>query len=321
MDDFYQQISAACQHVAQLHQHARKSLLQQHQLVVEAFEELYAAFNELQIADEDLHQQNQELAAAREEIEVESYHYQNLFKSVPDAYLVTDMQGVILAPNRAAARLLNVPEHFLVGKPLSVFVPIEERRAFRTELWRLHQGNRRSELPLRLSPRGGEPIEAALTVTTLNRQQGRLSDLLGWLVRDITEHRQPESVLGLLRSGVQHANESIVLTSAELDEPGSRIVFVNPAFTKMTGYTMQEMTDKTPRILQGAKTERSVLDQLRRNLSQGKLFYGELTNYSKFGKEYKIEIFITPIRNESAEITHFLSIQHEITAQSLGTNP
>ena len=314
MEEFYQQISAACQHAAQLHQHARKSLLQQHQLVVEAFEELYAAFNELQIADEDLHQQNQELAAAREEIEVESYHYQKLFESMPDAYLVTDMQGVILAPNRAAATLLNVPPHFLVGKPLSVFIPIEDRRAFRTELWRLYQGKRRSELPLRLSPRGGKHIDATLTVTAVNHQQGRLSALLGWLVRDITEHRQAESVVGLLCSGVQHAKESIVITSAELDQPGPRIVFVNPAFTKMTGYTMQEMTGKTPRILQGAKTDRSVLAQLRRNLSQGKLFYGELTNYGKFEQEYKIELFNAPIRNERAEITHFLSIQTQITA-------
>jgi PAS domain S-box-containing protein len=215
MENFYQQIAAARQSTAQLNQRTRKSLLQQHELIVEAFEELYNVLDELEIAEEELRQKDEELAAASEL--GERHHYQNLFELAPDAYLVTNVQGAILEANRAAARLLNVPQEFLVGKPLPIFVPMEERRDFRTELNRLHQQYWASEWFVCLEPRGCEPIDAAVTVAIVQHLQGR-AIALGWLVRDITKRKQAESALGLLKSGVQDANNLIVIT--EEDERG-----------------------------------------------------------------------------------------------------
>ena len=63
-------------------------------------------------------------------------------------------------------------------------------------------------------------------------------------------------MLRLLNSAVLQSRESILITDAELDLPGPRIVFVNPAFTKMTGYTAEEVMGKTPRILQGPRTDK-----------------------------------------------------------------
>lgn len=309
LDEFSQQLGAARQRVGLLNQYARKSLVLQQELLLGAFEELYAALEDLQVAQEELRQQNEELAAAHGVVEVKRHYYQNLFKFAPDAYLVTDVQGTIREANRAAARLLNVPQQFLVGKPLVIFISQQERRAFRTELTKLHQHDQESEWGISLSPRGGEPIDATVKVTVVH-QEGRLLSL-GWLLR-VTEHKQASAPLWLLSSAVQHANEAIVITSAELDYPGPKYIFVNPAFTKMTGYTIGELTGKTPRILQGPKTDRSVLDLLRRNLLQGQLFHGEMTNYHKNGTEYNVELCCFPIHNER-EITHFISIARDIT--------
>lgn len=241
---------------------------------------------------------------------MERYRYHNMFEFAPDAYLVTDVRGIIREANYAAARLLNVSQHFLVGKPLTIFVSQEERRVFLTELARLCQCAQGQEWEVRLQPRNSAPIDATLTVTTVRHQEGKRI-ALEWILRGTTKRKQPE--LGLLSTAVQQANESIVLTSAKLDYPGPEFVFVNPAFTKMTAYTMEEVVGQTPRILQGPKTERSVLEQLRRSMSRGRLFCGEMINYRKDGIEYNVEMCCSPIQNERGEITHFISIQHEIT--------
>ena len=118
-----------------------------------------------------------------------------------------------------------------------------------------------------------------------------------------------------LHASVQQASESMMITDANLDAPGPRITFVNSAFTAMTGYTAEEVLGKTPRLLQGPKTERTVLDRLRHDLTEGRLFYGETTNYRKDGSEFVLEWRVAPLRNAAGSLTHFVATQHDITAR------
>ena len=69
--------------------------------------------------------------------------------------------------------------------------------------------------------------------------------------------------LRLLRAAVEATGEAIVITSAELEEPGPRIEYTNPAFTRITGYEEHEVVGRTPRLLQGPGTERAVIDRTR----------------------------------------------------------
>lgn len=75
--------------------------------------------------------------------------------------------------------------------------------------------------------------------------------------------------LRLLRAAVEASGEAIIVTTAELDEPGPCIEYVNPAFTQMTGYEFHEVSGRSPRLLQGPRTERTALDRLRRALQAG----------------------------------------------------
>jgi two-component system cell cycle sensor histidine kinase/response regulator CckA len=135
-------------------------------------------------------------------------------------------------------------------------------------------------------------------------------------LRESEEKRiRVEETLRLLNSAVLQSKEAILITDAELDLPGPRIVFVNPAFTKMTGYTAQEIIGKTPRILQGPRTDKTVLSRLRQNLERGETFEGDAINYRKDGKEFYLEWQIAPIRGEDGRITHFLAVQRDITAR------
>lgn len=103
---------------------------QQQELLRESLEEFSFSLEELQVLVEELQVQKEKLANSRLELEAERQRYKELFDLVPDGYLVTTLEGVILEANQTAAQLLNVPQKYLIGKPLIVFVAAEERRKF-----------------------------------------------------------------------------------------------------------------------------------------------------------------------------------------------
>ena len=140
------------------------------------------------------------------------------------------------------------------------------------------------------------------------------SSVLNTILRaQIEERRKTEEKLRLLGSAVEQSQEAILVTDAQLDQPGPKIVFVNPAFTKMTGYTREEALGKTPRILQGPRTDKAVTYNLRATLARGEAAHGETVNYRKDRTEFDVEWDIAPIRNSKQVITHFVGIQRDVS--------
>ena len=127
------------------------------------------------------------------------------------------------------------------------------------------------------------------------------------------DHKRAEEQLRLLKPAIEQSDESVMIMTAQLDPPGPRIVYVNSAFTKMTGYAREEVIGKTPRILDGPKTDRAVLDQLRKDCAAGKVFRGETIKYRKDGSEFHLEWTAGPVRNERGEVTHLVATQRDVT--------
>ncbi len=191
LDFFAQQIKVVHRRLDDMYQGSSASLQLKPDLLPVAFKELGTASEELQIAMEELQQQNQELAAARVAMEEERQRYQDMFEFAPDAYLVTDTLGTIREANRAAAKLINISQRFLVGKPLLIFVAKEERQTFHRQLNCLQQAKQVQELAVRLCPRNCEPFDAVLTVATVTNGEGKLV-ALRISVRDITNRQRAE---------------------------------------------------------------------------------------------------------------------------------
>ena len=126
---------------------------------------------------------------------------------------------------------------------------------------------------------------------------------------------ESEQLLTLLETAVVQAKEAVLITSAQLDLPGPEILFVNPAFCEMTGYSREEVLLKTPRMLQGPKSNRVMLRELKEALRRGESFSGDTVNYRKDGSEYYVEWDITPIRATDGRVVYFLSIQRNVTAR------
>ncbi len=137
-------------------------------------------------------------------------------------------------------------------------------------------------------PQAFQPISPA---TPLQQKQNRSRDLFYGFVGT-----PPEDQLRLVQQALSQLRESVVITTKELEEPGPQIVYVNPAFTRITGWKPKELIGKNPRILQGPKTTRKTLDRLRAQLQKGEAFEGQDINYRKDGTPFHIDWYIEPLR-------------------------
>lgn len=132
--------------------------------------------------------------------------------------------------------------------------------------------------------------------------------------RDTTRRNEAGARLRLLESAVDNANDVIMISEAwPFEEPGPRIVYVNEAFTRMTGYTREEAIGRTPRFLQGPDTNRSQRNSIREALSKWEPIRTEMVNYRKDGTKFWVELNIVPVTNEAGYFTHWISVQRETT--------
>src|SRR5262245_19449102 len=175
---------------------------------------------------------------------------------------------------------------------------IEKNRALETDLAALRREDARREqgAGARRGARAGAGSQPAVISSPAN-----------------VFHKRAEEELRLLKPAVEQSNESAIIMTAQLDPPGPQIVYANPAFTKMTGYTLEEVIGKTPHILEGPKTDRSMLGRLCKDCMGGEVFHGETVNYRKDCSEFHLEWTAGPVRDERGEVTHFAASQRDVT--------
>lgn len=195
------EVKAAHDQLADLRQRINVLPEQERQkLLREAVEDFSVVLDELRTASEKLHQQNEELVIARQLADMERQRYVELFDFAPEGYLMTDPEGVIREANRAASTLFSVPQGFLIGKPLAVFVKEEDLTPFRTQLDRLPALERLENWEIYFKRQEREPFLASITITTVRDSSGKLIGLR-WVVHDVSERKRIEEQL---RNSVSH---------------------------------------------------------------------------------------------------------------------
>ncbi|TKB95981.1 PAS domain S-box protein [Pedobacter cryophilus] len=135
-------------------------------------------------------------------------------------------------------------------------------------------------------------------------------------MQDITKKKKEDERLKLLESVVTYTNDAVLITEAEpFDAPGPRILYVNEAFTKMTGYLPEDVIGKTPRMLQGPKSDREELNRLSDALRNWESCEITTINYKKNGDEFWINFTVTPVANDKGWYTHWVAIERDVTEQ------
>lgn len=120
------------------------------------------------------------------------------------------------------------------------------------------------------------------------------------------------SELSLFKAAFMQSWNAIVITDADR-AAGYRVQFANPAFCAMTGYALDELRGCTLQILQGPDTDPAVIDDLRACLKEARYFEGTTINYRKDGASYVVHWNISPVRDDEGVLTHFVSVQQDIS--------
>lgn len=221
-----------------------------------------------------------------------------------------DIEGRYRLVNRRFETLLGMNREEILGKSDHEVFPRQVADVLHLNDLRVLEAGTALELEESL-PYGKEMLNFISIRFPLYDSNGNAYAVCG-ISTDTTERQR---AIKLLESAIQQSNELIVITTADLEPPGPRIVFMNPALTKLMGYSAEEVIGQSPRMLQGPKTDRLVLDRIRQCLVEGNAFTGEVINYGKDGTEHQLELHITPLCNELGELTHFVSVQRDITSR------
>lgn len=152
------------------------------------------------------------------------------------------------------------------------------------------------------SPEAG--ISAWIVIT--NRM---LALCIIWLTAFLCyQRKQAEEELGMLSFAIEQSHNAVVIT-----DPEGNIEYVNPRFTKITGYEQNEVIGKNPRILQSGETSREVYEELWNTIIEGGIWHGEVLNKKKNGEYYWASDIISPIVDGYGNIKQFLATQHDVT--------
>jgi len=221
-----------------------------------------------------------------------------------EAFATVDREGRFTYINERAELLLGKPARELLGRPIwnsfqkTVRLRLEEqfRHSFESD-----QVLEVEELDARLSSRievRGYPFGAGLAVH----------------LRDVTARHKSQEQLRLLESSIARLNDIVIITEAgPFSAPGPRIVFVNEAFERRTGYSPEEVLGRTPRLLQGPGTQRRELDRIRAAMEQWQAARVDLINYKKSGEAFWVDLEVSPVWNEARKLTHWVAVGRDIT--------
>lgn len=125
--------------------------------------------------------------------------------------------------------------------------------------------------------------------------------------------REAEEKARLMEAAIVSAKDSVIITDADLSAEAPNIVYVNDAFVKMYGHAAEDVIGKPLSIIYGPDTSKKTMALMLESLKEGKAFSGELKNYTKDKVALWADLSIVPVKNDKDEITHFASIQRNIT--------
>jgi len=263
-----------------------------------------------------LKDRNAELFWRNERLITSERNYRRLFEAAKDGILILDVvTGRIAEANPFIANLLGISQEKMRGKTVGELSPFKDLESNQLMLGKLQRQGfvRYEDLPLEAAD--GRKIAVEFVC---NSYEVGDKEVIQCNIRDITERKKAEQQFKLLSTCVARLNDVVVICEADsLDETGPRVVFVNDAFERITGYSSAEVLGRNPRFLQGEKTDRQVVAEIRQAVERRQPIRRQIVNYKKDGTEYWMDIDIVPIFGSAGQCTHFAAIERDITERKI----
>lgn len=232
-----------------------------------------------------------------------------IVEQVHDSVIATDMTGKVTIWNKGAERLFGYTAEEMLGRPIESIYPEHEHQFLREQVIAPLLEKGRHEIEARKYRKNGEMFYGHLSMTLQKDSQGNPIGMIGYTI-DISERKQAEEALRLQAAALESAANGILIT----DRDGV-IIWVNKAFTEITGYSLEDAIGRNPRILKSGEQDKEFYKDLWDTILAGRVWRGQLVNCRKDGRLYIDEQTITSVRNEQGEITHFIAVKQDITTR------
>ncbi len=222
--------------------------------------------------------------------------FSHLVSEVSDAFVVVDGEGVVRYVNQAAETLFGCAADDIVGETFGLPVVAGES----TDIDILNRGSTTSA-EMRVS----ETIDEDRKVYVIAS------------LRDISKRKRVEESLQLRERAIAASSNGIVITDAT--QPNNPMIYVNPSFERITGYSAAEAIGRDCRFLQGEDHNQIGLFDLRKAIQEQRECHAVLHNYRKNGTPFWNDLYIAPVFNDRGELTNYIGIQTDITEQVKST--
>ncbi len=266
--------------------------------------------------DVDFHGIEAELVAARDVTERKRAEetverLASIVEFSDDAIIGKNMDGVITSWNRAAEKMYGYTAAEVVGRDLCFLFPVEKHPEMRALMERIASGQSIECLETQRLTKTGSLLDMSMSISPIRDATGRITGA-STIARDITLHKRSEEQLKLQSAALEAAANAIVITDYE-----GNIVWVNRAFTTMTGYTAEEVLGKNARVLKSGLQAGTFYADLWSTISSGMVWKGEIVNRRKDGTTYTEEMTITPVTRDvrNPANRYFIAIKQDITGR------
>jgi len=226
-----------------------------------------------------------------------------------DAILSKDLNGIVTSWNKGAEKIFGYMAGEMIGTSIMRLIPEDRQDEEQHILGRISRGDSVENFETLRRTKDGRLVSVSLTVSPIKDATGMVVGA-SKVARDITERKRVQDWLQLLTGAVETAANGIVVT----DRRG-QIIWVNPAFTTLTGFTPSEVLGQTPRLLKSGKHPPEFYQQMWQTLLRGETWHGEMINRRKDGSLYHEEMTITPVRADGSTITNFIAIKQDVSAR------
>jgi diguanylate cyclase (GGDEF)-like protein/PAS domain S-box-containing protein len=228
--------------------------------------------------------------------------FRSYVENAPDAILLVDRTGRILEANPAASRILGYPPEVMLTR--SIWDGVDPHpgavATARAHFERVAiTGAAFGEVPLRR----GDGSTLIADIHAVAVPQGLLA-----FIRDVTAHRVAEQQLQLYARVFESTSEAVLITDAE-----NRIVSANRAFSEITGWKLEEVVGKNPRLLSSGRQDRAFYERLWQALAEEGRWQGEIWNRRKNGQVFPEWVTIDVVRDPQQRVTNHLAVFSDIT--------
>jgi len=231
-----------------------------------------------------------------------------------DAVVTIDEHNLVTFFNPAAEKLWGYSREEVIGQNVKMLVP----HAIQFNHDSFVNANRETGVDkivgqsreIKLERRDGTTRWCNLSLSKVSLEDKILYTAF---LKDVTEEVNNRHTFRLLSLVANETDNSVIITN-----PEGRIMYVNPGFTRLTGFTKEEVLNKKPgSVLQGKNTDPLTVKRIGQKLRDREPFYEEILNYDKNGNPYWISLAINPVFDQSGHLEHFISIQTNISSTKM----